>query len=115
MAFGLYGLTDRSRIRGQSRKSVLFPFFDSFSLSTAKRLTIKAFLEVTLVSLTLGKRTVFKIFGKTQAISLYWFPAQQQTSTSRRQKLDSFYSNLVQNLIKLVSSSKNDRKWPKDG
>ena len=33
----------------------------------------------------------FKIFEKTQGISLYWFAAQQQTSTYRRQKFDLFY------------------------
>ena len=32
------------------------------------------------------------MFEKTQAISLYWFAAQQQISTSRRQKFDVFYS-----------------------
>ena len=47
------------------------------------------------LSLTLRVRTVFKIFEKTQPISLYWFAAQQQTSTSRRQKFDLFYSKLV--------------------
>ena len=33
----------------------------------------------------------FKIFEKLQPISLYWFAAQQQTSTSRQQKFDLFY------------------------
>ena len=36
--------------------------------------------------LTLRVCTAFKIFEKTQAILLYWFAAQQQTSTTRRQK-----------------------------
>ena len=31
------------------------------------------------------------IFGKTQPVSLYWFAVEQQTSTSRRQKVDSVY------------------------
>ena len=35
--------------------------------------------------LTLRARTVFE---KTQVVSLYWFAAQHQTSTSRRQKFD---------------------------
>ena len=33
----------------------------------------------------------FKIFEKMQAILLYWFAAQQQTSTLRRQKIGFFY------------------------
>ena len=33
----------------------------------------------------------YKIFEKTQAISLYWFTAQQQASTSRRQKFGFFH------------------------
>ena len=40
-------------------------------------------------ALTLRARTV-KIFEKMQVVSLYWFAAQQQTSTSRRQKFDLF-------------------------
>ena len=32
-----------------------------------------------------------KILEKWQVVSLYWFAAQQQTSTFRRQKIDSFY------------------------
>ena len=34
----------------------------------------------------------FKIFEKMQAISLYWFAVQQQTSTLRRQKIGLFYA-----------------------
>ena len=56
-----------------------------------KRLSIRAFLEITLVSLTLRVRTVFFEFFKKQPNSLYWFAAEQQTSTSRRQKFDLFY------------------------
>ena len=52
---------------------------------------MKAFLEVILISLTLRARTVFKIFEKSQPISLFWFAAQQQTTASRRQKFDLFY------------------------
>ena len=33
----------------------------------------------------------FKSFEKMQAISLYWFPAKQQTSTLRRQNIGLFY------------------------
>ena len=57
-------LRDRSRLRGEPQKS----FFDSFSLSNAKRLKTKAFLEVNLISLTLRACTVFKNFEKMQAI-----------------------------------------------
>ena len=53
MTLEVLGLTDRSRIREQSQKRVLSSFLDSFLLSNAKRLSIKVFLEVTLVSLTL--------------------------------------------------------------
>ena len=66
-------------------------FFYFFLLSVAKALTVKAFLEVTLVSLTLRVRT-FNIFEKAEAISLYWFAAQQQTSTSRPEKFDLSYA-----------------------
>ena len=52
---------------------------------------------------------------KTQAIFLYWFASQQQTSTSRRPKFDFFIQNLVLSLLNLVFSSKSDRKWPKNG
>ena len=52
MAFGVCGLTDRSKIHRQSQKRVLSSFFDSFSLSNSKTLPAKAFLKVTLVSLT---------------------------------------------------------------
>ena len=34
----------------------------------------------------------FKSFEKWQPIFLHWFVAQQQTSTSRRQKFDLFYT-----------------------
>ena len=33
----------------------------------------------------------FKIFEKMKVISLYWFAAQQQTRTIRRQKIGLFY------------------------
>ena len=32
-----------------------------------------------------------KTFERTKPISMYWFAAEQQTSRSRRQKLDLFY------------------------
>ena len=43
---------------------VFSSFLYSFSLPNAKRLTIKTFLEVTLISLTLRARTVFLYFWK---------------------------------------------------
>ena len=48
--------------------------FDSFVPPNAKISTIKAFLKVNLVSLTLRTRTV-KIFEKMQANLPYWFAA----------------------------------------
>ena len=67
-------------------KRVASSLFASFSLFNGKRLSIKVFLEVTLVSLTLRARTVFSNFN--------WFALQQQFSTSRRQKFDLFYPKL---------------------
>ena len=73
-------------------------------------MSIKAFFEGTLASLTLRARTVFKIFEKTQAISLFWLAVQEQTSTSRPQSWTCFNQILVQNLINLVLHAKSDRK-----
>ena len=53
--FNVSGLTS---LLWQSRKTVLSLFFDSFSLSNAKKLPMKAFLELNLVSLTVRGRTV---------------------------------------------------------
>ena len=50
VAFGVLGLTDRTTIHGKYRKSVLPLFFDFVSLFNAKRLSIKMFLEIALVS-----------------------------------------------------------------
>ena len=44
------------------------------------------------MSLTLRAHTVFKNFEKRQAILLYWFAAQQQTSTLGWQKFAFFYA-----------------------
>ena len=63
------------------------------------------------LQMNLERALCFWIFEKMQAILLYWFAAQQQTSKLRRQKF--FMWNLVQNLMKLFLSSKNDRDWPK--
>ena len=60
--------------------------------------------------LNLRKHTVFKTFGKTQTILLYWFAAQQQPSTSRGQKCDFFIKILVHYLMRLILSSKSDMK-----
>ena len=62
------------------------------------------------------ERALFsKRFKKMSAISLYWFPAKQQTNTVRLQKMAPFTSNLVQNVMDLAFSSKSNRKWPKYG
>ena len=50
MAFGVLGLTDRSRIHRESRKKVLPSSLNSIPLIDEKRLAIKRFLEITLVS-----------------------------------------------------------------
>ena len=39
----------------------------------------------------LQRALFFKFFEKTQPIQLYWFAAQQQTSTYRLKKSDLFY------------------------
>ena len=57
MALGTKGLTEMSTIRQQ--KGVFLSISDSSILSDAKRLSLKAFLEVTLVSLTFRVRTAF--------------------------------------------------------
>ena len=51
----------RLRVKRQVKtpRAILLSIFDSFSLPNAKRLTIKAFFEVTLVSLILRALTVF--------------------------------------------------------
>ena len=61
MAFEGRWLRDRSRCHGQSQKSILSSFFDPVYFPNPKRLTIKAFLEVSLVSLILTARTVLKL------------------------------------------------------
>ena len=59
-------------------------------------------------------RTVFDNFEKTQTISLYWFAAQRQTSTSRDQKLEFFYLRISSQFNELKSKFKSDKKWPKN-
>ena len=77
-------------------KRVFWSYFDSISFSNAKRLIIK----VNLVNLSRSKfssinpqsaHCLLKIFEKMQAISLYSFVVQQQTSTLRRQKIILLY------------------------
>ena len=77
---------------GSLKRALFFTFFNSFFLSKVERLSIKAFLKVTLILLTLRAHPFSKNFEKTQPTLLYWFPAQQQTTTSRRQKFDLFSS-----------------------
>ena len=50
------------KLHGEPRKSVLWSFFYSFALFHAKRLKMKAFALVNLVSLTLRSCTAFKNF-----------------------------------------------------
>ena len=49
-----------------------------------------------------------------QAIALYWFAVQQQSSTFRQQKIVFFYVNLARDSISLVLISKSNRKSPKN-
>ena len=52
MSFGNYGLRDRSRLCVEPQQEVLCSYFDYCSLSNAKRLKMKVYLEVCLASLT---------------------------------------------------------------
>ena len=62
---------------------------------------MKVYLEVSLVSLTLRASTVLNIFETMLAISLYWFAAQQQTSTLTTQKCGFFYAKFSAELNKI--------------
>ena len=65
---------------------------------------MKAFLEVSLVSLTLRARTVFKNFWKNAAsfaVLLNCFAAQKQTSTLTLQKFGFFYSKFSAEFIEI--------------
>ena len=77
-------------LRGAPKEGlfVLFLFFSTFSSKTLK---MKAFLEVSLISLNLTARTFLKFFEKMQAILLYWF-ATRQSSTLTRQKFGFLYA-----------------------
>ena len=93
---------------------VIFLFFLLLSIKALKR---KASLKVILVSLTLTARTVFKIFEKTQAITLDGFAAQQQTSTFRREKCGWLFAKFSAKFNELSFNLKKgkeaDRKWLK--
>ena len=52
-------LTDRSSFCREPQKRVLLSYFDFFSPPNEKRSKIKAFLKVSLASLTFRLRTVF--------------------------------------------------------
>ena len=94
------------RIRGQSRNRDLSSSFDSFLLSNGKRLSIKVFLEVTFISLTLREGTVFFNFLKkrSQFACTAFLATQQQTITTRLQKFDSFYPNFSSKFNKVKVS-----------
>ena len=69
---------------------------------------------LTLVSVTLRARTVFKIFLKERS----QFRRTGLLCNSKLVHLDGknltrFIQNLVQNLMNLILSSKSNRKWPK--
>ena len=62
MAFGTEGLRGRLKLHGSSEKGDFGHFLILSYVLMQKRLTIKAFVEVTLVLLTLSARTVVKNF-----------------------------------------------------
>ena len=55
---------------------------------------MKASLEDSLVHYPLERGLCFKSFENLKVVSLYWFAAQQQTSTLTRQKFGLFYRKL---------------------
>ena len=77
-------------------------------------MSIKAFLKVTLVSLTLRARTVFlKFLKKCRQFRCTGLLRRSKQIHLDAKNLTFFFQNLVQNLLNLVLSSKSDRKWPK--
>ena len=58
------GLMDRSSFCREPPKMILLIYFDTFLSSNGERSKIKAFLKVSLVSLTIRLCNVFKIFEK---------------------------------------------------
>ena len=54
---------------------ILLSFLDSFSLFNVKQFSIKAFLEVSLVPLTLRSALLFKFFEESKPFLVYWFAA----------------------------------------
>ena len=86
--------------REQAWKKVLSSFFDFFSLSNAKRLSIKAFFKVTLVSLT--DRSI--ICWQFQKRVLSSFFNSLSLSNGKRLTIKAF---LLVNLISLTLSAGN--------
>ena len=91
-------------------KKIAFIVFYSFSLSNAKRLIIKAFLEVILVSLTLRAHIVLE---KRKPFSCTGLQCNNKLAHFKGRNMASFTGNLVQNLMKLVSNSKSESTCPK--
>ena len=102
-------------VRGESPKMVLSLFLDSFPLFNAKRLTIKAFLEVALLSLILRAHYFLKLLKKCWQFRCAGLLCSSKLDHLDRKSLPDFTWNLVQNLISLVVFSKNNRKWLKNG
>ena len=83
------------------QKGVLLSHFDSFSPPNGIIWQLKAFLMVSLVSLSLRLRQCFRIFEKLKAIWLYWFAAGQQSGTFRCQKFELFFLEFSRELNEL--------------
>ena len=100
--FGGWGLRDRSRLCLESQKRVLSPFLGSFPLSNPKRSTIKAFLEVSFVSLALTVRTFFLFLKKGRQVGSTGLRRSSNLVHLDDKHLADFTWNLLQNLRNLV-------------
>ena len=84
----------------------MFPLFP-------KQLQLKAFSKVNLLPLTLSHHTLFSNFEKILVLLLYWFAAQQQTSTFRCEIFDPFSSKFQAELMSLFPATKRGSKIAK--
>ena len=91
-------------------------FLIPFHSLIEKRLPIKAFIEVTLVSLTLRLRTVFEnILKKRSEFRRTSFLRSCNLVDLDGNNLTGFIQNFVYNLVNLVLTSKSNWKWAKIG
>ena len=92
MYFAVWGLKHCSQICKNTQNKVSSPLLDPWLPSIPKWSPLKVFSAIILLLLTLRTRSSVWNLKKTPAISLYWFAAQQQTGTCRRQTSGSIYS-----------------------